>query len=572
MKTFLRISLLLVLSFSIISCDNGLNKKTDVSLHDSANFEKMKRIWGEYNLSASYDSLISSAKPFMELSKKKRDTLSVLYAGAYIAQSFIFLEELDSVEYYLDMIAPYRKGTKEKRVNVMIDNILGIHAIKSELNYSKALEYFKQMYESVKNTDDLVSQLVSLTNIVNIFYIKSDKYGMDYARQAIAMAEKLPDVGIQGKYYHALAMLSMAQMTYLSGDYDSALEYVSKADSLTASENMAQFVVQLALLKGDIYCHFGQNDLAEKCYKTAVEHESTSEPGIVSLVYLNYGRFYERLSMIDKAISLYEQGVDLSYKHKNMLFRSELLRRLADLYYQKGDRERSFFYSRDYSKHLDSLSISQTEQEFNALLLSYQNMEHKNEIQAKELDVLKANKRSILILGVFIVVMILSLSLFFSYRKQKKMNKVLVMQHQNYIQRLNMNSALSDDSAVREESERDLFQKIERLMKDEKFYRHKDISLDKLAENLGTNRTYISKAINRYSGMSFSGYVNMYRINEATAIISSSERDILLKQLADELGYNSVTVFSKAFQKETGLSPSKYRKEMISGMNKQDNS
>lgn len=571
MKILLRISLLLVQLFLIISCGKGLNKKTEVSLHDSVNFEKMKRIWGEYNISASYDSLIRSAKPFMELSMKNRDTLSVLYAGAYIAQSFIFMEELDSVEYYISEIAPYRKGAHEQRINAMIDNILGIQAIKSELNYSKALEYFKQMYESVRNTDDWMSKLVSLTNIVNIFYIKSDKYGMDYALQAIAIAENLPDIGIQRKYYQTFAMLSMAQMTYLSGDYDSSLKYVSRADSLSSSENMAQFLVPLALLKGDIYYHYGQNDMAEKYYRMAVEHESTCEPGIVSLLYLNYGRFYERLSMIDKAISLYEHGVELSYKHKNMLFRSELLRRLADLYYQKGDKERSFSYSRHYSKHLDSLSVSQMEQEFNALLLSYQNMEHKNEIQAKELDVLKANKRSILILGVFIVAVILSLSLFFSWRKQKMMNKTLVMQHQNYIQRLNMNSALSE-TPVREESEKDLFQNIERLMKDEKFYTHKDISLDKLADRLGSNRTYVSKAINRYSGMSFSGYVNMYRINAATAIISTSDKDILLKQLADELGYNSVTVFSKAFQKETGLSPSKYRKEMVSNLKKTDNS
>ena len=37
---------------------------------------------------------------------------------------------------------------------------------------------------------------------------------------------------------------------------------------------------------------------------------------------------------------------------------------------------------------------------------------------------------------------------------------------------------------------------------------------------------------------------------------------MLFKQLADDIGYNSVTVFSKAFQRETGCTPSIYRKEV----------
>lgn len=100
----------------------------------------------------------------------------------------------------------------------------------------------------------------------------------------------------------------------------------------------------------------------------------------------------------------------------------------------------------------------------------------------------------------------------------------------------------------------------------------KDLTLDKLAEKLQTNRTYLSKAINTYAGMSFSSYVNMYRINEATRIISDPARDVLFKKLADDIGFNSVPVFSSVFQKETGLLPSNYRKEVLSGKKKVQNS
>ncbi len=56
-------------------------------------------------------------------------------------------------------------------------------------------------------------------------------------------------------------------------------------------------------------------------------------------------------------------------------------------------------------------------------------------------------------------------------------------------------------------------------------------------------------------------YIGKYRIEEATRIISDTENDVPLKQLADELGFNSVSVFYKTFSKETGLTPGIFRKE-----------
>lgn len=109
--------------------------------------------------------------------------------------------------------------------------------------------------------------------------------------------------------------------------------------------------------------------------------------------------------------------------------------------------------------------------------------------------------------------------------------------------------------------ERELYEKIEHLMNEEKAYRMNDISLDKLAEMIGTNRTYISRAINNFTGKSFYNYVNSYRIEEATRILADPEKDIPLKNLSDMLGYNSISVFYRVFQKEIGCPLSKYREQ-----------
>lgn len=108
---------------------------------------------------------------------------------------------------------------------------------------------------------------------------------------------------------------------------------------------------------------------------------------------------------------------------------------------------------------------------------------------------------------------------------------------------------------------KDIFDRIEDLMKTDKLYTDKELTLEKVANRLNTNRSYVSRAINKYSGQGFFNYINTYRINEATRILSES--DIPLKQLCDDVGFLSTSTFYRAFQKETGCSPSRYRSELL---------
>ena len=67
----------------------------------------------------------------------------------------------------------------------------------------------------------------------------------------------------------------------------------------------------------------------------------------------------------------------------------------------------------------------------------------------------------------------------------------------------------------------ELFARIEYLMQTEGVYRQNDLTIERLAERLDTNRTYISRAINQQAGKAFSSYVNSYRIDEAVRRLSA---------------------------------------------------
>ena len=146
------------------------------------------------------------------------------------------------------------------------------------------------------------------------------------------------------------------------------------------------------------------------------------------------------------------------------------------------------------------------------------------------------------------------------------MYRILVDQHVHYARQIEMMQTVSQAGGPTKDDkdavERQLFLKLDTLMSRDKVFRQKDLTLDRLAEMTDSNRTYVSKAINHYAGQSFSSWVNMYRIAEATRLISGPDKEIPLKQVADEAGYASMSVFYNAFCKETGLPPGRYRKEL----------
>lgn len=213
---------------------------------------------------------------------------------------------------------------------------------------------------------------------------------------------------------------------------------------------------------------------------------------------------------------------------------------------------------------MDSISYNKQERAFQ----QYRLLEKDNELQSRELDLLRANRRIIIFVAGSVLIALIAIALWVVNRRQNRMYRRLVEAHQQSLARLNGMRELSgkDEPKTQENSDdRDLelWRKLEDMMASERIYRYSDISLDRIAEILGTNRTYVSRVINKYSDMSFYHYIHSHRIEDASRILSDVSEDIPLKTLALDLGYNSVSSFYRAFIKETGVPPSRYREEVL---------
>ena len=62
--------------------------------------------------------------------------------------------------------------------------------------------------------------------------------------------------------------------------------------------------------------------------------------------------------------------------------------------------------------------------------------------------------------------------------------------------------------------------------------------------------------------MSFTSYVNSFRIQEAVKILSDAGCDMPLKELSDRLGFNDISTFYRSFRSIVGMPPSRYRQEV----------
>lgn len=86
-----------------------------------------------------------------------------------------------------------------------------------------------------------------------------------------------------------------------------------------------------------------------------------------------------------------------------------------------------------------------------------------------------------------------------------------------------------------------------------------DITLDKLSEVTFLNKYHIVHAFKNYKGISPINYMIQKRIEEAKALLTTTNMQI--SEIAYIVGFTSQSYFAQSFKKATNISPIQYRKE-----------
>ncbi|WP_074407397.1 helix-turn-helix domain-containing protein [Aquimarina megaterium] len=104
--------------------------------------------------------------------------------------------------------------------------------------------------------------------------------------------------------------------------------------------------------------------------------------------------------------------------------------------------------------------------------------------------------------------------------------------------------------------------KLELILATNRPYLDEDLTLGKLANQISTTDKKLSMLLNQYMKTTFYDLINTYRINIVKEKMQSDLYDnYSLFGIACECGFKSRTSFNRIFKKETGLSPSVYKKQ-----------
>lgn len=103
---------------------------------------------------------------------------------------------------------------------------------------------------------------------------------------------------------------------------------------------------------------------------------------------------------------------------------------------------------------------------------------------------------------------------------------------------------------------------IENIISEKQYYMESDLTLQKLARYLGTNRQYLSNYINQEKHKTFYEYINDFRLEEAKKLLEgdNSDHSYSIEEIGSLSGFNSYATFLRSFKKKYGQSPTDYLK------------
>lgn len=559
-----RIATIIIISLSLcaglFSCHRASDKNAQtnsawpLSVRDS--------IFSEMLSSGRTKELAELVSSVYENAKGKDGNLEGLCASHLIAV-YTSLGMQDSAMKYIS-IDENEIPITDRAIIGKIHNARAKYFIKYELDYVRAMEYLQKALKEYRAAKDTSEEIIVLNNISSIYYLRNDTTScLDYIRQARSLADKISD-----PYSKCVSLIFAAQMYYSFGMYEESLEFAAMARSIISSDPaLDMFTSTVAINEGYVHIYNKEYGKALACYNEALEHIEPAAK-LDRSVYTNLDVYYA-----DYLYGIGETGLSKKYYLKSLEShgggrhnRQRILKRLANLYSLSSDKDSALIYYKQYHEISDSIFNFFNEREFSKLILDNEKEKYRQDMSDKDQSLSRTRKVAIIVSAAALLIVVILMSVLAIYRKKDRMYTELVKKHQELLKKQKedknySNSTMKADS--KEKMETDLFRKIEALMENDRIYRNQEISLDSLSEMLGTNRTYISNVINKYSGMSFSSYINSFRIKEATEIISDTSREVILKVLYSKIGYNSISSFYRAFQKETGCTPMVYREKIL---------
>lgn len=352
-------------------------------------------------------------------------------------------------------------------------------------------------------------------------------------------------IGIKGN------LINLGNSYFLEEQFDSAEFYFKKADHFEKL-GIIRFSVNLSNNFATVYQNTNRYELAIQKYLEILSISTSNN----RTHYHNLGLVYYKNNEIEKAIEAYQNAIDTKVNTSG----TGLSNIYTSLSYALSDLNRT---QEAYNALIIGDSLRKTENtESSNILLDALTLEHKEELFNKEQQLTNEKienekvENFYLTLILIISLLLLSVSLFLFFLKEKK-NKLLLKQNLE----LTKNKEKVQIPIIDKSISIEIIEKLEILLYKKEVFVDPNLTLEKLAKLLKSNRTYVSENINLHYNVSFSALIKTLRIKKAREMLIDKEfSNYSIEGIATSVGYKSISSFNSSFKKETGITPSYFRK------------
>ena len=455
-------------------------------------------------------------------------------------------------------------------------NGLGLYEQNVTCDYYRSLNYYREGCDIAERCGHRLLYCLLVANIAEVLTLRNEEAGLEYAEKCYLLGRQNND-----PYLIYCGAISMARNLCLNRKMEEAWRYTREADRLSKRYDFKN--------RSDIYNTYGEIALeagdymkAGLYYEQAIREHGFSQAAYVVSTYVGYGRALIAQKKYKSALEKLQIGKEISEKNITSLFRREVYLLLSACYDRLGEPKEALEYYKKYTAESFRLYNEDKERTEKELMVRYETEKRNKELVQKNMLLQKEQNRVMALVGITFVILIVVLLFYINYRRKNRLYKQIVREsvdwlakerqfskriaeQEKQLQELIGKAGAVDGgrysgSSLNKDSQQELFGRLERLMQNDQVYKNSLFTREKMAELLGTNRTYLSQTINEQTGLTFTHYMNKYRIEEARRILADPQDDSPIKAIAADLGFSSVTTFYTLFKAAVQMSPDQYRK------------
>lgn len=460
----------------------------------------------------------------------------------------------------------YMKGTEalpeSLRLKVEADSAL------YHQKYADALRLYTASASKASETSEHETYLRSMASIGQVYsMLGNHDRALIYFKRILPDADKVADPDFKSRLLVGI-ITSLCQLGYLQ-EADRTLLILKKRKWSDA--NLGNYYY--CYLKGQIENVRGDNKESTVWFKKALEITKTSRlpPIYETSVLLHLGQSHDNDNSSDSAIHYYELAIKNANKENTKDWLSQAYSKLESLYTKTGDSDMALQYK---EKH-DSLSSKSDDPEKleNAQNILYHVEENATNNRIGSLNDTVWRQRIIII--IFIVIITAFIILLSLIRKQKKQQdksyRMLIEKHSQLSQRdeeINFEkikyqkllAKASDNEPPESVNPKtlEIIDRINAILDNPEFIFSTDFSLAVLCQEVGSNRSYVSAAVNDFYRKTFPQLLNERRVSEGCRLLAETTHTI--SEISHLTGYSSPTRFISAFKNLMGMTPAVYRR------------